>query len=58
MGSHLGQAPVKEHHDCVGLPDGVITVSGEQDNLLFRKRAQQLENLPFSHLRKRLFVLF
>src|SRR5712664_1273312 len=41
--------PIEQHHNRIGLPNRIIAMGGEQDNLLFRKRTQQLENLAFTH---------
>ena len=45
----LRDAPINEHHDRVGLADRIVAVRGEQDDLLFGKGGQQLEDLSLAH---------
>src|SRR5712692_8906528 len=45
----LSLSVIHQHHDCVCLADGIVAVGREQDNLLFGKSGQQLEDLPLTH---------
>src|SRR5712692_3660789 len=45
----LRDTPIYQHDDGVGLADGIVAVRGKQDDLLFGKGGQQLEDLSLAH---------
>ena len=47
MGAHLREPSIDQDRDGVGLADGVVAVSGKQNDLLARELGKQFEDLAF-----------